>query len=360
MEAGRDLGFAAPRGAPEDVHERVRDAILNGDMAPGLVISQVALAKAFGVSTTPLREAVRMLQREGLVEAERNRRVRITPLSVEDMDELYCQRILLECALLRLALPAMTDDDIAELEGCVAQMGWYADQQNYAGWQTPHRLFHAGLAGRVPLLPGTASLRGLGMFTGMLGAYEFGGIHPRLPSRTFASEDSIEVGGRAVELIYVGPAHTTGDAMAWIPDVRVVFTGDIIFNGVMPIMWAGPVETWIAALDRIVKLDPEVVLGGHGPPAGIDEVRALREYWTWLRGEVGEAGDQDAGELTERLIRSDEWSSSPWGGWSSPERTLVNVARMRSTSAGGSSEIGTVERMKLIGGMGALAERLRD
>lgn len=149
MEASRELGFAASGGTPEDVHARLRDAILSGDIAPGQVTSQVALAKAFGVSTTPLREAIRMLQLEGLVEAERNRRVRIASLSVADMDELYCQRILLECALLRLGLPTLTDDDLAELEGALAQMTFYSEQRNYAGWEVPHRAFHAGLAGRA-------------------------------------------------------------------------------------------------------------------------------------------------------------------------------------------------------------------
>lgn len=218
----------------------------------------------------------------------------------------------------------------------------------------------AGLAGRVPLLPGASSLRGLGMFMGMLGAYEFGGINPRLPSRTFKREDSIEVGGRTVELTKVGPAHTVGDAMAWIPDVRVVFTGDILFNGVMPIMWAGPVENWIAALDRVIGLNPVLVVGGHGFTGGLEEIKVMREYWEWLRGEVAAAGDEDAGKLAERLIRSNEWSVSHWAGWSGAERTFVNVARIQSTSAGGGSEIGTVERMRLIGGMGALVERLRD
>ncbi|MCB0865724.1 MAG: MBL fold metallo-hydrolase [Solirubrobacterales bacterium] len=218
----------------------------------------------------------------------------------------------------------------------------------------------AGAIGKVPLLPGAASLRGLGMFMGMLSHYEFDGIQPRLPSRTFTGEDSIEVGGRTVELIEVGPAHTVGDAIAWVPDARVVYAGDILFNGIVPIMWAGPVDNWLAALDRIEGLEPATVVGGHGPPGGAAELATLREYWTWLAGEVADGGDEDVGKLTERLIRSADWRGSEWADWAGAERTLVNVARIRSTSADGGSEIGTIERMKLIGGMGALAERLRD
>ncbi len=218
----------------------------------------------------------------------------------------------------------------------------------------------AGLAGRVPLLPGTAPLRGLGGFAAMLGNYEFGGIHPRQPIRTFTGTETLAVGGRTVELIEVGPAHTTGDAIAWLADARVVFAGDILFNGVTPIMWAGPVENWIAALERIEALDPAIVIGGHGPPGGRAEVAALREHWQWLAAELAEArSDEDPGRLAERLIRSAGWRDSAWSEWTGPERTCVNVARIRATGSGGGGEIGTAERLKLIGAMGALAERLR-
>lgn len=217
----------------------------------------------------------------------------------------------------------------------------------------------AGLAGRVPRLPGAPRLRGLGAFGSMLGSYEFAGAHPRTPDRTFTGSLGLEVGGRRVEVTEVGPAHTAGDAIVWLPDARVAYVGDILFNGVTPIMWAGPVENWIAALDRIELLEPDVVVGGHGPPGGLVEVRATREYLTWLAERAGAASGESPPVLAERLIRSNEWTASPWRGWRNPERTLVNVARITATSAGG-GEIGTVERMRLIAAMGALAERLRS
>src|ERR1700722_10486 len=89
----------------EDVYERVRTAILDGDLAPGAVMSQVALAEELGISRTPLREALRMLQSERLVEAEPNRRVRVAPMSPADLEELYVVRITLEAEALRLSVP---------------------------------------------------------------------------------------------------------------------------------------------------------------------------------------------------------------------------------------------------------------
>ena len=75
------------KGAPAElstktVHNRLRDGILRGEFDPRVPISQVQLAARLGVSRTPLREALRMLQREGLIDSEPNRRVRVAELSV--------------------------------------------------------------------------------------------------------------------------------------------------------------------------------------------------------------------------------------------------------------------------------------
>ena len=123
-------------------------------------------------------------------------------------------------------------------------------------------------------------------------------------------------------------------------------------------MWAGPVDNWLAALERIELLGPDVVLGGHGPPCGLAEVRILRDYWTALSDAVADSGDAPPAEVAERLVTSPAYAAAPWGSWRDPERTLVNVARIAATSSGGKSAVGTVERIRLIAAMGALGERL--
>ena len=129
----------------EDVYERVRAAILDGELAPGAVMSQVALAEELGISRTPLREALRMLQSEGLVEGEPNRRVRVAPMTARDLEELCIMRVTLEAEALRLSVPSMTSEDIARLEGHMAQMAHYADQKDYRRWNAPHERFHRTL-----------------------------------------------------------------------------------------------------------------------------------------------------------------------------------------------------------------------
>ena len=130
---------------------RVVNTHHNGDhcwgnqLVAGEELSQVELAGRLGVSTTPLREALRMLQREGLVEAARNRRVRVSELSIADMEDLYCARIPLECTALRQTMRTLTDERLAQLEGLYAQMAFFAARSDYDGFTTPHRSFHAAL-----------------------------------------------------------------------------------------------------------------------------------------------------------------------------------------------------------------------
>ena len=78
------------------LHEHLRRLILDGAIPNGASISQVELAERLGVSRTPLREAMRMLQAEGMVHAEHNRRAHVTALDVGDIDTVYGCRVLLE------------------------------------------------------------------------------------------------------------------------------------------------------------------------------------------------------------------------------------------------------------------------
>jgi GntR family transcriptional regulator, rspAB operon transcriptional repressor len=127
------------------VYERVREAILEGAIAPGATMSQVALAEELGISRTPLREALRMLQSEGLIEAERNRRVRVAAVSPADLEELCIMRVALEAEAIRLAVPRMTGEDLARLEGHMAEMAHFAEAKDYRRWNVPHQAFHLAL-----------------------------------------------------------------------------------------------------------------------------------------------------------------------------------------------------------------------
>jgi GntR family transcriptional regulator, rspAB operon transcriptional repressor len=136
---------APARQSAEYVHRRVREAILESELPPGETMSQVALADELGVSRTPLREALRMLQGEGLIEARPNRRVRVSPISASDLEQLYSLRVAVEAQALRLAIPRMTSEHIAVLEGSIAQMAHYAEQRDMRRWLVPHAEYHRQL-----------------------------------------------------------------------------------------------------------------------------------------------------------------------------------------------------------------------
>ncbi|HEX3615329.1 MAG TPA: GntR family transcriptional regulator [Solirubrobacteraceae bacterium] len=128
------------------VHDKLRAAILAGDVRPGAKTSQAELARDLDVGRTPLREAIRMLQSEGLIFTEPNRRVVIASLSIEDAEELYVLRITVEVAAARITLPQLTEGDFAELEGYMAQMshlaGGVPGPPSLQLFRGPHREFH--------------------------------------------------------------------------------------------------------------------------------------------------------------------------------------------------------------------------
>ena len=142
-----------------------------------------------------------------------------------------------------------------------------------------------------------------------------------------------------------------------MPDERVVFSGDIVFNGITPIMWAGPVGNWIAALERIAALEPTVVVPGHGPVCDLATVRELADYWRTLDERVDASAAEEPLKPAEALLGSGEFRAAPWGSWANPERTVINVAMIARGKAG-KGPLNQLSRIRLLGMMGALRERL--
>jgi cyclase len=159
-------------------------------------------------------------------------------------------------------------------------------------------------------------------FLRCFGPFDFTGIEPAPPDQTFSGELSLRVGAREIRLVEVGPAHTRGDTLAWLPAERVLFTGDILFNGAHPIAWAGPVSNWIAACERIESLAPVAIVPGHGPLAQLEDVRELRAYFEYLYEQARLAHAEGLSALdAARRISTDRWAQ-----WGERERLVVNVA----------------------------------
>jgi DNA-binding GntR family transcriptional regulator len=131
-------------GGLEQLYDELRTAIIQGRIPPGTRMSQVQLAGELGVSRTPLREAIRLLQREGLIAAERNRMVTVTELSVDDLEAIYVMRILNETFAASVTVPGMDDEDVAALDGLLATMD-ASSAEDLQAWGAAHREFHRGL-----------------------------------------------------------------------------------------------------------------------------------------------------------------------------------------------------------------------
>jgi glyoxylase-like metal-dependent hydrolase (beta-lactamase superfamily II) len=125
-----------------------------------------------------------------------------------------------------------------------------------------------------------------------------------------------------VQLLELGPAHTAGDAIAWVADAATVFTGDILFIEGTPIMWAGPVSNWLAACDRVLALDARTIVPGHGPVTDASGVRDVQRYLTYVRDEA--RARFDAG--MDDQAAADDIDISEFRDWGDPERIAVNVA----------------------------------
>ena len=124
------------------VHRRLRAAILLNELEPGAVIAQGTLSTAYDAGRTPLREALRMLQREGLVISEPNRPVQIASLSAEDFEAVSLMRVALEVTAIQITVPTLDTDDLADLEGFMARMEHYQRTGDQRGFRAPHRAFH--------------------------------------------------------------------------------------------------------------------------------------------------------------------------------------------------------------------------
>jgi glyoxylase-like metal-dependent hydrolase (beta-lactamase superfamily II) len=159
-------------------------------------------------------------------------------------------------------------------------------------------------------------------FLRCFGAFDFNGIELVLPDQTFSGELTLHVGSHEVSLIEVGPAHTRGDTLVLLAAERVLFSGDILFNGAHPIAWAGPVSNWIAACERILAMDLDVIVPGHGPLADKGSVQELKAYFEYLYGQARRRHAEGMSSLeAARAISLDRWAD-----WGDRERLAVNIA----------------------------------
>ncbi len=158
-------------------------------------------------------------------------------------------------------------------------------------------------------------------FLECFGSFDFAGVNRRLPNKTFKGRTQRKVGDKIIELIEVGPAHTKGDILVYVPSSKVVFTGDILFIEGHPILWAGPVKNWINACEKIIAMEVDFVVPGHGPVTDNRGVEAVMDYLIYIDKEARKRFESGMSALeAAKDIDLDVFSS-----WGDKERIVVNV-----------------------------------
>jgi glyoxylase-like metal-dependent hydrolase (beta-lactamase superfamily II) len=171
---------------------------------------------------------------------------------------------------------------------------------------------------------------------GYLGMFKtFGpGVAAALDGTTLVEPDdvydeastAIDLGGRRVELRTWGLAHTAGDQVVWLPDERILFTGDLAEERIFPIFpWFPPVDAtidaarWVHILTEVASWNPAIVVPGHGDIGGVEIVNAVRDYIVDLGNRVaqerkaGKGADAIIADLAPKIrAEHPDWSAPEW------------------------------------------------
>jgi cyclase len=159
---------------------------------------------------------------------------------------------------------------------------------------------------------------------------DWGTLEVAPPTVTFDRALTLWVDERRVELEFVGPAHTNNDVVAWLPDERVLFAGDLVFNGGTPFVVTGSVQGALLALDRLRALEPEVIVPGHGP---VCDASALDRQVEYLRFVQATATESRANGLSA-LEAAQQADLGAFASWHDPERLAGNLHRAYSEMDG--------------------------
>lgn len=140
----------------------------------------------------------------------------------------------------------------------------------------------------------------------LVGPQGLEGTKPVFADQTFADAKTLSLGETRIEIRHAGHAHTPGDSFVWLPDHKIVFTGDIVYMDRM--LSIGPQsahKSWISAFEALAALEPAVVIAGHGDPADLGKAKAdSYEYLVFLRQAVidfmqGGGGIEDVGAIDQ-------------------------------------------------------------
>ncbi len=146
------------------------------------------------------------------------------------------------------------------------------------------------------------------------------------PNLSFEKKLELKLGKYHLKLIHPGPAHTDGDLYVYIPKWRILITGGMVFNHIIPFLGDSTIESWLHALVEMEDLDAEVIVPGHGPVGGKPIVTQMKHYLMELKRYVSDALD-DGKNLPDTLTLVKEKLKKKYSGWQHFERVDENIVR---------------------------------
>lgn len=155
----------------------------------------------------------------------------------------------------------------------------------------------------------------------IFGQFDFADVTPVYPNKTFEGEMVVPVGEKTVQLIELGPAHTRSDVVVFEPESRTLFAGDLLFIGGHPLVWVGPFSNWITACDRMMALEPKVVVPGHGPLTDTAGIAHFKAYLVHMDKEIRRCHSE--GLTAAAAVRA--LDLGPFAHLNDKERIVVNV-----------------------------------
>jgi cyclase len=177
-------------------------------------------------------------------------------------------------------------------------------------------------------------------FLQCFGRYRYGGIEAAFPTRTFEGSLGLDVGDLSVDLIEVGPCHTSGDVIVHIPERHIIFAADILFVCGHQVMWAGPVANYTRAIETILSFEPEYIVPGHGPVTDAVGAEAVKTYWQYYEAEARKR--YDAGMPAFEAAK--DIPAGPYADYGDPERIVLNVNVLYKEFAGDPEPVSPVEQ----------------
>ena len=134
-----------------------------------------------------------------------------------------------------------------------------------------------------------------------------------LPDQTFEREMILTMGDTTIELMFLGPSHSPDDIQLWLPQEKVLISGDTAFNErMLPIFEHTDTALWIQTWDKLVELGPDLIIPGHGGPTDLETVtKFTKDYLVFLRAEVEKVLDDDGSLLDAYNI--DQSAFRDWG-----------------------------------------------